>query len=76
MTATKTHTDGGTYRVLALHATSNGWAVAITEWTTYRNQIRFEVLRVSPDNKALRLATKITEQDARDAANAVWKQDR
>lgn len=74
--AIKTHTDGGTYRVLALHNTSNGWAVAITEWTTYRNAVVFEVLRVAPDNKALRLATKLTEQDARDAANAVWMQDR
>ena len=74
--AGKAHVDGGTYRVLALHGTREGWAIAVTEWTTYRNTVVYEVLRVSADNKAMRLATKTTEAEARDAANAAWLLDR
>ncbi len=73
---TKAHADGGTYQVLALANTRDGWAIAITRWVTYRGAVRFEVLRVSPDNKTMRLDIKNTESKARAAANAAWKRDR
>lgn len=72
----KAHIDGGTYRVLALAETRNGWAVAVTEWTTYRGQIRYEVKRVSADNMAVRLDHFGSEAEARTYANKVWKLDR
>lgn len=72
----RVHPDGGTFRVLAWHPTCDGWGVAITEWRTYRNQMRYEVLRTDAQGMSLRIATKVTEQDARDAANALWMQDR
>lgn len=72
----KPHADGGTYEVIALANTRNGWAIAITRWVTYRNAIRFEVLRVSPENKTLRLEIKDTEAEARAAANKAWSADR
>ncbi len=73
---TKAHADGGTYEVIALANTRDGWAIAITRWVTYRNVVRFEVLRVSPENKTLRLNTKNTEAEARACANLAWKHDR
>ena len=73
---TKPHQDGGTYTVIAFAGTQNGWAIAITEWTTYRGTVRFEVLRVSPENKTLRLATKNTEIEARAYGNEMWRRDR
>lgn len=72
----KKHSDGGTYEVLQVANTRDGWAIAITRWTTYKGAVRFEVLRVSPDNKTLRLDMKNTEVEARKAANAAWKRDR
>jgi len=73
---TKTHTDGGTYSVIAFAETLNGWGVAITKWTTYRNAIVFEVMRVSDDNKMLRQGTCKTETEARAAANRLWTADK
>lgn len=73
---TKAHIDGGTYRVLAIADTRNGWAIAVTEWTTYRGEIRYEVKRVSPDNMTMRLAHFGTEREARDVANKTWRRDR
>lgn len=72
----KRHQDGGTYEVLQVANTRDGWAIAITRWTTYRNTVVFEVLRVSPDNKTVRLDIKQTEAEVRKAANAAWKLDR
>lgn len=72
----KAHIDGGTYTGVAFAESSNGWGIAITRWTTYRNAIRFEVHRVSPDNRALRLNHFATEQEARSFANAMWRRDR
>lgn len=76
MTETMKHSDGGTYTEIARAATSNGWAIAITSWTTYRGTTRFEVYRVSPENKGLRLHLVNTEREARDLANQEWKRDR
>lgn len=73
---TKQHADGGTYKTLALAETRNGWAIAITEWTTYRGNVVFEILRVSPENKTVRLDKKTTEADARKRANEAWRADR
>lgn len=72
----KAHTDGGTYRVLAFAETRNGWGVAVTEWTTYRNAIVFEIYRVSDEGKMLRQATFTTEEAARTAANSLWRRDK
>lgn len=72
----KRHQDGGTYRVLQVANTRGGWAIALTEWKTYRGQVKFEVERVSPDNKTLRLHLCDTEQEARGLANNEWKLDR
>lgn len=79
MTATKTiknHPDGGTYQVLAFAETRARWGIAITRWTTYRNDVVFEVCRVSDDNKTLRLKCFRAEAHARAFANEMWKQDR
>jgi hypothetical protein len=79
MTKTKTlkaHTDGGTYTTIAFAETINGWGISITRWTTYRGAVRFEVNRVSDDNKTLRLDHFATESEARTYANQMWKQDR
>ncbi|MDD4868198.1 MAG: hypothetical protein PHQ28_14085 [Mycobacterium sp.] len=73
---TKAHPDGGTVETLQLAETRNGWAIAITRWTTYRNTVVFEVLRVAPDNKALRIGRANTEAHARKLANAAWSADR
>lgn len=75
-TAAKPHADGGTFTTLALANTRDGWAIAITRWTTYRNTVVFEVHRVSPENKMMRLGTKRTEQAARALANETWLRDR
>jgi hypothetical protein len=75
-TTTKPHADGGTYRVLQLAETMNQWAIALTEWTTYRGTVKFEVLRVSPANATVRLGLLDTEAEARSFANHEWKLDR
>lgn len=72
----KAHADGGTYKVLALANTRDGWAIAITEWTTYRGNVVFEVLRVSPENKTIRLEKHTNEAAARAAGNRAWQRDR
>jgi hypothetical protein len=72
----KPHADGGTFTVIASAETVNGWAVAITRWTTYRGAVRFEVRRVAPDNVSLRLGTFNSERLARGFANETWKRDR
>ena len=73
---TKTHTDGGTYTEIAFAETRNRWGISITCWTTYRDEIRFEVHRVSADNKTFRLNHFTTENEARGFANKMWRQDR
>jgi hypothetical protein len=70
------HSDGGTYIVLQTAETQNGWAIAITRWTTYRGAVRFEILRVAPDGASVRLDEKNTEAEARVVANQMWKRDR
>ncbi len=72
----KPHADGGTYVALQLSETRDRWAIALTEWTTYKGAKRFEVLRVSPENKTIRLSVHNTETEARTAANEAWKRDR
>ncbi len=72
----KTHADGGTYTTLQLSETRDRWAIALTKWTTYKGNVRFEVLRVSPENKTIRLSLHNTETEARAAANVAWKRDR
>ncbi len=79
MTATtkvKNHADGGTYTVIAFAETRDRWGISINRWVTYRNNVVFEVNRVSPDNKALRLNRFRTEREAREFANTMWRQDR
>ncbi len=72
----KNHPDGGTYTELAFAETCNRWGISITRWTTYRNNVLFEVHRVSPDNKAFRLDYFSSEADARAFANKMWARDR
>ena len=72
----KKHIDGGTYREIQFAYTRNRWGISITEWTTYRNDILFEVNRVTDDNKAFRLGKFKTEAEARAYANKMWKHDR
>lgn len=74
--ASKAHADGGTYVVLQLADTRERWAIALTEWTTYKGALRYEVLRVSPDKKTIRLSLHNEEKPARAAANIAWKRDR
>lgn len=76
MTTTKKHSDGGTYKVLQLANTRDGWAIALTEWTTYRGNVVFEILRVSPDNASVRIDQATTEDAARKLANKHWTSDR
>lgn len=68
----KNHIDGGTYTEVAFAETRNRWGISITRWTTYRNQIIFEVHRVSADDKTLRLGHFKTEAAARAFANTTW----
>lgn len=75
-TATRNHIDGGTYRVLAFAETRNGWGVAVTEWTTYRGAIVFQIHRVSDTNRMLAQGTFKTEQEARAAANRLYFLDK
>lgn len=70
------HPDGGTYRILQVANTQGGWGISLTEWTTYRGQVRFEVERVSPENRTLRLGHFGSEKEARVFANQQWKLDR
>ena len=72
----KKHNDGGTYREIAFAETRNRWGVAITEWTTYRNTIVYEVLRASDKDVMFRLGWYRTEAEARAAANKLWLRDR
>lgn len=72
----KDHADGGTYEVLQFAETRNGWGVAVTRWTTYRNTVVFEVMRCNADNKMIRMSHHTTEEAARSAANTLWKRDR
>lgn len=72
----KNHADGGTYRVIAFAETRNRWGVAVTEWTTYRNAVVFQIHRVSDDNKMLAQGTFDTEAEARAAANRLYRRDR
>ena len=72
----RAHNDGGTYTVIAFAETRNHWGIAITRWTTYRNEVRYEVKRVSDDNRAVRLHHFATEAEARAYANKMWRRDR
>ena len=71
----KTHIDGGTYRELAFAETRNRWGVAVTEWTTYKGQIVFQIHRVSDKGQMLAQGTFATEAEARDAANRLYRRD-
>ena len=75
-TITKAHIDGGTWRELAFAETRNRWGVAVTEWTTYRGHVVFQIHRVSNDHKMLAMGTYDTEANARAAANKLWMRDR
>lgn len=70
------HTDGGTYIEIAFSETRERWGINITRWTTYRGTTVFEINRVSPEGKMLRLDKRATEAEARQVANAAWKRDR
>jgi hypothetical protein len=76
MSEIKKHADGGTYKVIQVADTRDGWAIALTEWTTYRGALRWEVLRVAPDGVSLRLDLCQAEAPARERANHAWRQDR
>ena len=70
----QSHIDGGAYRVLAFAETRDGWGVAVTEWTTYRNKVVFQVHRVSDKN--VMLAQGTSEAAARQAANRLFAKDK
>lgn len=72
----KNHIDGGTYRVLAFAETRNRWGVAVTEWTTYKGQIVFQIHRVSAENQMMTQGTFATEAKARKAANKLYYRDK
>lgn len=76
MMTVRAHQDGGTYETIALAETRDRWAIAITRWTTYRGNVRFEVLRVSPENRTLRLNLFNDETAARQYGNKMWRKDR
>lgn len=63
-------------RYLHRAPTGGGWGISITRWTTYRNAIRFEVHRVSPEFLMLRLNHFGDEKAARTFANTMWRHDR
>ena len=72
----KNHIDGGTYRELAFAETRNRWGVAVTEWTTYRGQVVFQIHRVSDKGQMLSQGTFNTEAAARAAANRLYFHDK
>ncbi|MEU7677931.1 hypothetical protein AB0C42_24325 [Micromonospora taraxaci] len=72
----KSHIDGGTFRVLAFAETRNRWGVAVTEWTTYRGAVVFQIHRVSDEGQMLRQGTFNTEAEARAAANRLYRRDK
>ena len=82
MTATATksivkkHIDGGTYRELAFAYTRNRWGVAVTERTTYRGAVVFQIHRVSDKGQMLCLGTFNTEAEARAAGNRLYFRDK
>jgi hypothetical protein len=53
----KNHIDGGTYRELAFAETRDRWGVAVTEWTTYRGMVVFQIHRVSDNGQMLSQGT-------------------
>ena len=75
-TKVKNHIDGGTFKTIAFAETRNRWGISITEWTTYRGNVVFEVNRVSDDDKTFRLGHFATEAAARDFANKMWRKDK
>lgn len=74
--ASHKHIDGGTYRIIAEAKTTRGYAITITEWTTYRNEVVYEVNRTDPEVRMFRLGTYQTEAEARKHGNVMWKADR
>lgn len=76
MATVKNHIDGGTFKVIAAKFQPNGWGVAITEWTTYKGNVIFEICRCAPDGNMMRMSTAKTEALARKAGNALWFRDR
>lgn len=66
------HIDGGTYTVVASTGTVDGWRITITRWTTYRDNVVFEIHRESPNGVMFRLATRKSETGARTEANRWW----
>lgn len=72
----KTHIDGGTYRELAFAETRNRWGVAVTEWTTYKGQVIFQIHRVSAKGQMMAQGNFTTEAEARAAANRLYFRDR
>lgn len=75
-TKIKRHIDGGTYRELAFAETRNRWGVAVTEWTTYKGQLVFQIHRVSDKGQMLSQGTFKTEAEARTAANRLYRRDK
>jgi len=75
-TTIKSHPDGGTYAELAFAETRNKWGISIARWTTYRDETVYEVHRVSPDDRTLRLSYFRSEAQARAFANKIWAQDK
>jgi hypothetical protein len=75
-TTVKPHPDGGTYIELAYAPTGEGWGISITRWATYRNVVRFEVHRVSPEFLTLRLDHFGDEAKARAFANKMYFHDK
>jgi hypothetical protein len=58
--------------VIAFHVTTERWAISIIK----RSAADYAVVRVSPDNKYLALASHQTEANARVEANRQWLADR
>lgn len=75
-TEARTHIDGGTYRELQYAPTANGWGVCLTEWTTYRGNVVYQIHRVSDSGKMMALGNFRTEAEGRAAANRMWALDK
>lgn len=75
-TKVHSHIDGGTFRTVAFAATQRGFGITITEWTTYKGAVVFEVNREDARGRLFRLAQFGTEADARARANREYRADK
>lgn len=62
--------------IIARHATTAGWSIAINRTSQGYRREMFVVNRVSPDGAMLSLEALPTEAEARKVANRFWKLDR